>query len=86
MLRAIATAGTMDTFAFLKQRLQGEELNVLESAVTLIWAFHSTQTDALILKAAAVSIYIYCFMVNNSQCQVGSFRVAFYTRFCVFLL
>uniref|UniRef100_A0A670IJP9 Uncharacterized protein n=1 Tax=Podarcis muralis TaxID=64176 RepID=A0A670IJP9_PODMU len=53
LLSAVAVAGTTNTFTFLKQRIQEESLNSLESALTLTLAFHLTKTSSLTLKAAA---------------------------------
>ncbi|XP_062834151.1 vitellogenin-2 isoform X1 [Anolis carolinensis] len=53
LLSAVAVAGTSDTLAFLKQRILSEDLNVLESAITLTLAFHLTKTDKLTFKVAA---------------------------------
>ncbi|XP_053105367.1 vitellogenin-2-like isoform X2 [Hemicordylus capensis] len=53
LLSAIATAGTTNTFMFLKQIIQNEDLSFLESTLTLPLAFHLTKTDSHTLKVAA---------------------------------
>lgn len=58
-LNAVAVAGTLNTFMFLKQRIQNEELSTMESAITLVLALHVTKPDGPTLRAAAVSI-LFC--------------------------
>ncbi|XP_066480676.1 vitellogenin-2-like [Tiliqua scincoides] len=53
LLSTVAAAGTTNTFMFLKQRIQNEDLGVMGSAVNLVLAFHLTKPDRLTLRAAA---------------------------------